>query len=148
MRLDRPSVQDVPLEFGHYLAGLVDGEGTFLISNRARHVTLDEPAFAVKLRDDDAALLQFIRLSLGRGTFVWGRKLGNTNGSLRWSVSQLGECAFIASLFDRFPLRSKKRRDHALWSEWVRARVSGLPAKNPRLQTLALQLRAVKGYNQ
>lgn len=105
--------------FGHYLAGLVDGEGCFTISP-------NRPGFACRLslslREDDAAILHVIRERTRVGKIL--TRPPQTSEVKRraqtvWRVQKKAECQTIVAIFDRFPLRAKKARDYSVWREAV-----------------------------
>ena len=120
--------------FGHWLAGFIDGEGSFAIPchpNRNKHAP-GQPtygcAFEIKLRDDDAPVLAEIAEWAG-----FGRLSGRTSRAdckldekpqAMWTVRSKIECAALVDLLDRYPLRAKKARDYAVWreavAEWLR----------------------------
>lgn len=108
-------------DFGHYLAGLTDGEGCFVIAPNALNAFKCQ--FLIHLRADDKPLLEWLREQSGLGNLYRGRreKIGGDQPSWRWDVSRRRECLQLVALFEQFPLRSKKARDFALWAQAVRA---------------------------
>jgi LAGLIDADG endonuclease/Homing endonuclease associated repeat len=100
--------------FGHWLAGLADGEGTFGI-HRAGLGTYFSPRFAIKLRNDDTAILQEIQLRLGLGSIY--REVGSR--LCRWQVHSRGDVEELVKILDRYPLRAKKARDYLIWRRAV-----------------------------
>lgn len=110
----------VPSDFGHWLAGFIDGEGCFIIQ-QVNH-TDGKPGnymarFMLRVRDDDRGVLEEILRQTGLGGLIDEpeRRNGNTGGACYWHVSAKRECLGLVALLDRYPLRAKKARDYALW---------------------------------
>ena len=104
--------------FGHWLAGFIDGEGSFNI-RRNSHAGY-APVLTVGLRVDDLPLLEEIYRVTGFGMLERYKKpSARGHASARWTVASKADCLSLVDLLDRFPLRSKKARDYALWREAV-----------------------------
>lgn len=106
---------------GNYLAGLTDGEGCFVIApNRTDSYRCE---FIIHLRADDRPLLEWLRDCTGLGIVREGRrvKVGGDQPSVRWSVAMKGQCLQLVALFERYPLRSKKAKDFAIWADACRS---------------------------
>lgn len=104
--------------FGHYIAGLVDGEGCFRIHKaHSGTSTTYTCEFGLKLRDDDSLILNQIYriLKIGRLTECKGE--GNSKPQLKWSVTNIEDCKTLRSFFETFPLRAKKQKDFVHWSK-------------------------------
>lgn len=122
IRRDNPLIVDDA--FGHWLAGLIDGEGCFRVQRNgarrgARHATY-VPVFGLKLRDDDASVLAQIAEQTGIGHL--DRDIARTGGSkpcLRWTVDTRADCAQLVEILDRFPLRTRKAADYVIWRRAV-----------------------------
>lgn len=114
----------IPDDFGHWFAGFVDGEGCFTISKKpARHkgITL---TFTIKLRDDDDGILHEIKNTLGIGRIYYRnkeyvRERGHfINNQVDWRVRRIGDIIHvIIPLFEKYPLRAKKKHDFKIWSQ-------------------------------
>lgn len=113
--------------FGYWLAGLIDGEGCFGIyaSNRNKGHDDYRLTFSLTLRDDDEPMLQEIHRRLEFGGFTRERRQRaasrawqwKSNPTVTWGVwNRAGHLALVEVL-DRYPLRSKKARDYAIWRE-------------------------------
>lgn len=109
---------------GHYLAGLTDGEGCFSI----RAYNVHKPtktygcAFIIKMRADDRFLLEGLRDALDLGTIATESGRGDSKPrkpTVRWVVGDKVGCLAVVTLFDRFPLWSKKARDFHVWRQAV-----------------------------
>ena len=108
-----------------WFAGFTDGEGCFVIGKQ----NCDNPCadyqcqFHLRLRDDDKQILEEIRDTLGIG------KICNTPADTKHGynkrpgvvlrVSAIKDCVALVNLFDKYPLRAKKRRDYEIWREAV-----------------------------
>lgn len=130
-RLGRVSniiVPDLSPDFGYWFAGLTDGEGTFVI-------VVDKKAmsarFALRLRRDDRPTLEYIQATLGFGKLY---DIDDPNGKAVarngkpnsvYHLNNIKECDALATVFERFPLRSKKAHDFQIWSEAVRLMLKG-----------------------
>lgn len=111
--------------FGNWLAGFTDGDGCFGIEKRKR----DNPCakykcrFQIALRDDDKAILEEIRDTLGIGSIsdkpVSPSCLPNTQPQSRFRVEAINDCAELVKLFTKYPLRAKKQRDFDIWKTMV-----------------------------
>ncbi|ADU15949.1 methyltransferase [Mycobacterium phage Taj] len=102
--------------FAYWLAGLIDGEGCFTIKAHTRGT--HAPSFAIKLRADDAAVLEHARRTLGAGTVTIERR-AEGNDMARWVVGDKAGCQRLVDLLDKYPLRAKKRIDYWTWREAV-----------------------------
>lgn len=105
-----------------WLAGFADGEATFVItrsgSQTAGRRRAWTPRFAISLRVDDIAALQALRGALG-GSMQVCRKRPEAHPTATWTVTAKRDLVRLLDYFDRFPLRSKKARDYAIWREAV-----------------------------
>lgn len=124
MQLDR-----IDPSFGHWFAGLVDGEGHFGIRRahmqyKSTRYVVYSCQFAVSLRADDLPTLTQIQRELGIGKIrpvsrSKDPKRVNENPAYRFDVVSKPAAVALVAFFDRFPLRSKKARDYALWRQAV-----------------------------
>jgi hypothetical protein len=109
--------------FGHWLAGLADGEGCFRI---IKHPQRDYFAcsFEIKLRFDDRLILEDIREKLNAGSIYRQACRVNSYGVKSRSAVTLrfaskSECVIIQDVFRIFPLRAKKAEDCLIWCKAV-----------------------------
>lgn len=103
-----------------WLSGFADGEATFIITrsgsptgNRRRAWA---PRFAISLRCDDTPVLDDLRAAFG-GSLSTHAKRPGTVPIATWTVAGKRDLSRLVDYFDRFPLRSKKARDYAIWRE-------------------------------
>lgn len=142
------SLDDLDPQFCHWLAGQVDGEGSFQLKSK-RHIWWLE--LTISLRADDRPMLQMIQEQLGRGHCYPHpvAKGANPHSHLRYMLrfANATDTRFIVALFERYPLRSKKRRDFELWAE-ARKELDKPPlARDLRhLKHLARAIREVRKY--
>lgn len=110
--------------FGNWLAGFIDGEGTFAIHRQnidRRHDTYG-CKLIVKLRDDDREILDEIVRQTSIGSVIWkkpGLSGRNSRAQVAWQVQSRSDCRAAVSILDEYPLRAKKARDYAIWREAV-----------------------------
>ena len=115
--------------FGHWLSGFSDGEACFHLKGYARK---DSPmlkfacAFQIGLRADDLSILQQIQRYFGCGTIRPFRTKSthplNFKSKPRFYYcidSVAANLGKVVPHFDRYPLRSKKANDYAVWREAV-----------------------------
>lgn len=144
--------REIESDFGHWLAGFIDGEGCFYIerTKNGRPGASYGAGFHIGLRMDDKPILEEIRRSLGIGRFRVIANGGNRQPQFRWLVTKKDECVILMGILDRFPLRAKKARDYSIWSQAVRLWMKIHRGKAHPLQMemarLAAELIAVRQY--
>lgn len=121
---------EIDRDFGNWLAGFTDGEGSFAITRSVRP-TATQTYFgciiALGLRDDDRAILEEIMARTGCGR-IYNQKRIEEGSKPRavWKVFSRADCMRMVQVFDQFPLRAKKARDFTVWREgvavWTRTR--------------------------
>jgi hypothetical protein len=116
---ERPStatwLDEVPDDLGHYIAGFVDGEGSFNIPIR-RSVDRGLP-FRVSL-SFNVSQVGPEAPSLLQSTFGAGTTRGRGDGVWYFEVTKPAELeARVFPFFDRFPLRLEKRHDLAVFRQ-------------------------------
>jgi len=122
-----PRLPQIDPDFGHWFAGLVDGEGCFTL----RLATLGnkqyvQPGFHLGLRDDDEPILLEIcsRLEINK-PLKRERAYKGSHPQAEISISSWKLCRKLVDLFDSFPLRAKKKYDYDIWREAVLLRTEG-----------------------
>lgn len=108
---------------GDWLAGFIDGEGSFNISHHGGNC---QPRFSLKLRDDDSDILKDIRNFIGAGTTRKSKcspitsKYYSPNAKNQYRFDLVGrDNTKLVLILDQYPLRSKKLRDYKIWRESV-----------------------------
>jgi hypothetical protein len=115
-----------PPDIGYQLAGYTDGEGCFHIKRqKARRGRVNYACeFVINVRWDDREALEFYREQTGIGTIYFVKRgnydVVNAQPLARWATTRRAECVEIVSIFERYPLRTKKARDFAIWAQAVR----------------------------
>jgi LAGLIDADG endonuclease len=110
--------------FGYWLAGLIDGEGSFEISRlNGRNGPVYRCRALVSLRSDDLPTLEYIQQQSELGRIYHHR----TQRQSIWTVHRQTDLIRLIALLDKYKLRSKKRGDYAFWREAVLAWVSCAP---------------------
>lgn len=101
----------------HALAGLIDAEGSFRLAMPGKSLTCN---LSVTVRDDDAEMLAFFRGRTALGHVRLKPARASSNPQVTWCISSKLECARLVDILDDHPLYGRKRREAAVWSEWVR----------------------------
>lgn len=112
-------VTSIELEpnFGHWLAGFIDGEGCFSIYKVGSTYS---PRFEMHLRDDDSPIVLEIYEKLGElGRISYSRSTNSSKPQIRWHIHSKFDCLHLVSILDKFSLRAKKLRDYNVWREAV-----------------------------
>ncbi len=113
-------MKEISSDFGHWLAGFADGEGTFTIDRHHGSETgwCYAPRFTLVLRDDDSSILFECKEKTGLGNLrAASHKIGQPQ--LMWTVNNKSDVMSLVRIFDRYPLRSKKARDFTIWRQAV-----------------------------
>lgn len=104
---------EVPPDFGHWLAGFIDGEGSFCLSPKRRGFRV---FLTITLRADDRPILDEICSRTGLGVVRDCKRRAphtpNANPAVSWQVWRKSDCLQVIRLLDRFQLRAKKARDY------------------------------------
>jgi hypothetical protein len=125
-----------------WLSGFADGEGCFAIRSRScgDGTVSYSPLFAIWLRADDAPVLRELHARFGGSFSFRGKQSANYGGrqggkpQFGWQVTSRAGLLALVGYFDRFPLRSKKAADYALWREAVRIYCAGRSSRWERNQ--------------
>lgn len=105
-------------DFANWLAGFIDGEGSFLITKTKREMN-HTCAMAITLRIDDKDVLDEAHRRLGIG--VIAEYPNRQCPSARWTVGSKLDCLKLVAILETHPLRAKKSRDFEVWKRavWV-----------------------------
>lgn len=121
-RAERARDTSVPADridpgFGNWLAGFIDGEGSFVIATSNGQFRC---MFSLAVRDDDFEVIREVAERTGIGSIGRRRRYAaNHNPTVVWTVTSIRDCVALVRILDRFPLRAKKRRDYAVWRRAV-----------------------------
>jgi hypothetical protein len=144
-RLAQHRVAGLPLPDGRdgaFLAGLIDAEGSFVISaNNGRQNW--RCALKLAMRDDDAPVLLALQRSTGLGRLTRVRARGNSKPQAAWNIVSRAECGRLIEILERHPLRSRKRFEFDVWRRAHQVLEVG-PAD--RLPLLAHDLLSLRRY--
>lgn len=123
--------------WGSWFAGFADGEGCFTIGKRndKNPCACYRCRFIINLRDDDRAILEEIRDTLEMGVRYDkpASTYGGRNGqpSTVFQLQSINDCAELVKLFERYPLRAKKRHDFEIWKQAVAELQKPLDCRDP-----------------
>jgi len=133
--------------FAHWLAGLIDGEGCFIIRCPADRRVGCSARLTVWLRDDDTAILREIHQRLGLGS-IRRQVPRSGNPSCVWVVQSRADTQALVEVLDHHPLRTRKAADYAIWRRAVEV-LSAMPRghrDSGQLFELRRQLKSVRKY--
>ncbi len=143
----------VDAAFGNWLAGFIDGEGCFVVSQNSGRPGY-RCSLVVKLRLDDEPILREIQQRTGIGRLSRHKEREpdrHREATATWRVDSRRDCARMVELLDTFPLRAKKARDYEIWRSAVR--LWGAVRRGPSLSWAVFQmaecrrqLTAVRGF--
>jgi len=107
---------DVTPEFGHWLAGFIDGEGSFIVVN-----TRSRPPFRFQLcqRYDNGDIVREIHRRTGLGRVCIGKPRGTTRQQIKWSIQKRDDLEALIALLDTYSLRGDKAVEYRAWREGV-----------------------------
>lgn len=141
--------------WGGFLAGFTAGEGSFCIAkyNHDNSRINYSCRFEISLRDDDRAILEEIQRRLGIGT-IYDRPARirnghNTQPQTAFYVCAIDECAELVELFEKYPLRAKKKRDFEIWKQAVAELQKAVDCRDAdQLEYYFLKIREVRQYDE
>lgn len=119
----REYIQITDDTFGYWFSGLADGEAHFSASVRINKGYINlHIRFSIGLRLDDMPVLETIQKTLGVGHVIshyrWNTKTPLQKHQADFYVAEAQQIRdVLIPLFDRYPLRTKKQRDYAIWRE-------------------------------
>jgi hypothetical protein len=103
---------------GHFIAGFLEGEAHFGITevNGGQSYGC---FMSLRLRDDDAALIDWLRETTGIGFTRPVPARRRSKPQAEWRVQTKADCQALADLLARFPVRGRRRVEVGLWREGV-----------------------------
>jgi hypothetical protein len=131
------------MNFGNYLAGLIDGEGSFGLHLHRQHKHLDPmyyPRFNIRMRADETPILRQVQDFLGVGK-LYVQNNPDRNPTVCYQIDNVKDCMNLVEVLDVCPLRAKKSREYAIWRTCVllkqkRGRHDYLPVAYEQLKEL------------
>lgn len=142
---------DLAPDFGFWLAGFIDGEGCFNCQPKSKTLNAVHTSMVVGLRADDFLILESCRDKTDLGALQYIQQRDQI-GRWCWVVASKPDCQSLVAILDRYPLRSKKRRDYEIWRKIVVARAAWRQgqrralADHAAITHLAANLRAGRKY--
>ncbi len=141
--------------FYDWLAGFIDGEGSFFIQHEKRGGGESyQPIFALGLRDDGEQILRLIRFKLmcgklNRRSYPVPSRPG-TKPSVVWRITDLDGLHTLVEILDKHPLRSKKQLAYQAWREVVldKWQAQAYPGSRGRGQDKEMQAEAYANVTQ
>jgi hypothetical protein len=110
---------------GHFIAGFIEGEGHFGITE-ANGGQSFRCLMNLRLRDDDAELISWLRDRTGVGTLRRVAAQSTSMPQIEWRVDTQAGTRSLVELLSRFELRGRKRHEFEVWSAAVELWSSGL----------------------
>ena len=159
-------INNISDSFGNWFAGFTDGEGCFTAHigrkiGRTGNEYIDiDPEFSIILRDDDSGILVEICRQLGFSTQIKYypeavNKFGvKSKPKVKLEIRRMKRCLRLIEIFDKFPLRAKKKRDYDIWRRLVFAikdtprgnKWHGLADRSGNLKIVE-ELKSIKRYD-
>ena len=127
-----------------YIVGLTDGEGCFYINVRPPDKRYQgsktgiETHFYIKLREDDVSLLREIRNYFRCGAVYYQKeKRKNHSACYRFGISSQKDIhEVLIPFFDKYRLRSEKRKNYILFRKVAKLVKEGLHRNNEGLKEI------------
>jgi hypothetical protein len=103
---------------GHFIAGFIEGDAHFGVgeSNGGQSFRC---FMSLRLRDDDAELLEWLRARTGVGRLTPVPARATSKPQVQWLVQTQADCRVLADLLTQFPLRGHRRAEFELWRSAV-----------------------------
>lgn len=106
---------------GNYIAGFVDGEGSFIVSLEKTNFPRLRAMFKVELTYDDFEILDWLKTIFGVGnTYVLPSRKSNTKAACRFVVQDLESLVFkVIPFFHNYQLQGKKKQDYIRFADII-----------------------------
>lgn len=109
--------------FFHWMTGLLDGEGSFVIyTRRTEKARWASTSLSVTLVRADRPLLEACQREIGGTLHNRPSRGNNWSSTTVWSVRSDKDCQRLVEILDSYPLRSRKAAEYALWRQAVMLR--------------------------
>ncbi len=135
-RYDLQVDRAISADEGNFVAGFIEGEGHFGIAE-ANGGQSFWCLMSLRVRDDDAELLAWLRARTGVGLLRAVAAQGNAHPQVQWLVQTQADCHTLVELLAQFEMRGRKMREFAIW----RRAVAVWSSDDPRRVSLAEGLR-------
>lgn len=103
---------------GGFLAGFIEGEGSFVIARQTRGYGY-RCGMSLSVRDDDANLVRDLAEKTRLGTLVRVEGRAGSRPQVRWSVVAKSDCRRLVEVLYAYPLRGRKAAVFAIWAAAV-----------------------------
>ncbi len=113
---------------GHFIAGFIEGEAHLGIVE-ANGGQSFRCLMSLRVRDDDAPLLTWLRMRTGVGRLHAVPARRTSKPQAQWLVQTQAGCTTLVELLTRFPLRGRKTREFEIWRRAVELWLSGAPER-------------------
>jgi hypothetical protein len=130
---------------GNFIAGFIEGEGHFGIAE-ANGGQSFRCLMSLRVRDDDAELLEWLRARTGVGLLRTVTAQGNSNPQVQWLVQTQAGCRTLVELLTRFEMRGRKTREFAIWRRAVALWTSDDPSRVSLAEGLHRELSSVRRF--
>ncbi|MDD4990414.1 MAG: LAGLIDADG family homing endonuclease [Candidatus Pacebacteria bacterium] len=124
-------IQPIKKLHPQYVAGFVDGEGSFWVSiykdDCMKNKVLVRPEFSIELRDDDRKILYRIKETIGCGK-IYECKYERYGWypHVKFKVSRFDEISeILIPFFEKWPLQAKQAKRFCLFKKIVEKRKKG-----------------------
>ena len=130
-RKGKERIQSIKKLHPQYVAGFIDGEGSFSVSiykdEGMRNKIFVRPEFEIELRADDREILQRIQKTLGCGKiYECNYERYGWYPHVKYKVSRLDEISEILIPFlEKWPLQAKKAKVFKYFKRIIRKRING-----------------------
>jgi len=131
LRRKKERIQSIKKLHSQYIAGFIDGEGSFSVSiykdEGMRNKIFIRPEFEIELRADDREILQRIQKTLGCGKiYECNYERYGWYPHVKYKVSRLDEISEILIPFlEKWPLQAKKAKIFSYFKQIIRKRMNG-----------------------
>ena len=130
---------------GHFIAGFIEGESHLGIVEENGGQSYG-CVMSLALRDDDAALVRWLKQRTGYGTIAPIPARRTSRPQVRWTVRTHEDCGALVRLLERYELRGRKRREFEIWRAAVEIATSGIANRRVVLRRLRTQLHDVRRF--
>lgn len=117
---------ELPAALGAFIAGFIEGEGSFAIRKQTRGYGF-QPLFTLAVRADDGDLVRALCTGTRIGRISDKRAHRTSNPQVVWNVSAKSDCRRLVELLDQHPLHGHKAAAYDAWRSAVVSWVGSNP---------------------